>query len=264
MLKKIVRFVYYLLWQNTFLRRVLKKISSAYIGFKYRKVFAIAIEKAVNNNLIVKVSLDDNLAGKSLLASRLTKIFGSIVNVNGIDVYRRPAAIIEIPKCMDEYYKLIGDKSRNMLRKCKKEGFIFDHFVWNDRLDDIFKINVSKPVRQGRIMDRAYREYPKKCNYCGEPFKVLHIGAWRGQVVVGYIELYVFGNFAMINRILGHSDFLKYGIMNGLIENLVLYGLNSGEYVYINYLDMVNYQHNTLASFKFRVGFREYAIARVL
>jgi hypothetical protein len=73
---------------------------------------------------------------------------------------------------------------------------------------------------------------------------------------VGYVELYIYGNFAMINRILGHKDYLKFGIMNIMVKECVQYAI-SNNIKYINYLTMQNKNNNSLSAFKKRVGFRE-------
>lgn len=79
------------------------------------------------------------------------------------------------------------------------------------------------------------------------------------EKLVGYVELYIYGNFAMTNRILGHKEYLKFGVMNLIVKKCVEYGIeNSIEY--INYLTMQNRKNNSLSAFKYRVGFREYSL----
>ena len=109
-------------------------------------------------------------------------------------------------------------------------------------------------------MDSAYIEYPKRVeNSDIEDFKIRHIGAFIEEQLVGYIELYIYGNFAMTNRILGHKEYLKFGVMNLMIKQAVEYAIED-KIEYINYLTMQNRKSNSLSAFKYRVGFREYSL----
>jgi hypothetical protein len=63
----------------------------------------------------------------------------------------------------------------------------------------------------------------------------------------------------MINRILGHKEHLKYGIMNLMIKKSVEL-LIEEDIAYLNYLSMQNRKNNSLSAFKNRVGFREYSL----
>ena len=104
-------------------------------------------------------------------------------------------------------------------------------------------------------MDKNYLEYPKQIDYFGEgDFKIVHIGAYdlMNQKLVGYVELYIYGNFAMVNRILGHKQYLKLGIMNLIIKKCVEYAIEN-KIEYINYLAMQNKKNNSLSAFKYRV-----------
>jgi len=179
------------------------------------------------------------------------KSFGELINVDGYRLYFYPIAIIKIPKNMDIYLKLIGAKSRNMNKKAEKNGIDCKIIEWNNYLEDIYKINTSSQVRQGREMDITNEDI--------EDFKIRYIGAFKDNILVGYIELYIYGNFAMTNRILGHRDYLKYGVMNLMIKKCVEYGIDN-EIEYINYLSMLNKRNNSLSAFKYRVGFREYSL----
>ena len=147
-----------------------------------------------------------------------------------------------------------------MNKKAEKNGIDCKIIEWNNYLEDIYKINTSSQVRQGREMDKVYLEYPKKVtNEDIEDFKIRYIGAFKDNILVGYIELYIYGNFAMTNRILGHRDYLKYGVMNLMIKKCVEYGIDN-KMEYINYLSMLNKRNNSLSAFKYRVGFREYSL----
>ncbi len=194
------------------------------------------------------------------LKELLYSAFGGVMQVDGYSFYYYPVAIIKTPREIEEYLKLIGAKSRNMNKKAQKSGIVCRVFQWNEWLDDIYTINTSSMVRQGREMDKAYLEYPKEVKIMQEgDFRVEHIGAFREEKLIGYIELYIYGNFAMTNRILGHKEYLKFGVMNLIFKEVVVFAIKEG-IEYINYLTMENRENNSLSAFKYRVGFREYSL----
>ena len=201
-----------------------------------------------------------NRARYGILKELLLKAFGGVMQVDGYRFYYYPVAIIKTPREIEEYLKLIGAKSRNMNKKAQKSGIECREFEWNSKLDDIYEINTSSLVRQGRQMDQAYLEYPKRVELLAEgDFRIKHIGAFKEERLIGYIELFIYGNFAMTNRILGHKEYLKFGVMNLLFKEVVSFAIEDG-IEYINYLTMENRENNSLSAFKYRVGFRDYSL----
>src|SRR5208337_3108174 len=69
-----------------------------------------------------------------------------------------PLALLRIPSTHGEYLKEIGPKTRNMIRKAEQKGYEFKEFNWNDHLDEIYEINISKDARQSESMRGWYRE----------------------------------------------------------------------------------------------------------
>jgi hypothetical protein len=198
---------------------------------------------------------------RMFLKSLLYKTFGGDIEISGQRFYFHPVAVIEKPESTESYRKLIGAKSRNMLKKAYKNGVVCQCFDWNEKRDEIFDIHRSSMKRQGKRMSDAYLRYPEEIKIVSEKdFRIVHIGAFIENRLVGYIELYIYGNFAMTNRILGHKAYLKYAIMNALIEKSVAYMIEQ-DIAYLNYLTMQNRKQNSLSSFKYRVGFREYSLA---
>ncbi|MBN1338012.1 MAG: hypothetical protein JXA03_01740 [Bacteroidales bacterium] len=215
------------------------------------------------NKKIVTVEVNDTIL-KRKLAGIFYKSFHRPVLVSGNSIYFYPAAVIEIPGSYDEYSNLIGYKSRNMIKKAEKNRILYRAFSWNDYLNDIFMVNTSAVFRQGRRMDRPYRQYPKAVEYPqnGE-FKIIHIGGFLDVQLIGYIELYVYGNIAMTNRILGHMNFLNNGLVNGLFGFVIEYAIRNHSFRYLNYLTMLNEKSDRLSAFKYRVGFRNYSIKQL-
>ena len=226
---------------------------------KYKKYNLLTHKKNISEGKLVNIKCQ-NKEKYEFLKNILKKSFGGIIKVDKYDLYFHPIAIIKKPNNINEYLKLIGAKSRNMIKKAQKNQIECKLFEWNDFLDDIYDINTSSLIRQGRKMDDAYFKYPEPIKIKNEEdFQIIHIGAFSDGKLIGYIELYVYGNFAMTNRILGHKKYLKLGIMNLLfyktIETLI-----EKEIEYLNYLTMQNKENNSLSAFKYRVGFREYSL----
>jgi len=242
---------------------LIKVLPNFFIGYlvkqKYRTRNIEIHKQNIQLGNLVEVKCLNNQRYNNL-KKIVKKSFGALIDIDIYTLYFYPIAVIKIPKNIDIYLKLIGAKSRNMNKKAEKNGIDCKVIEWNNYLEDIYKINTSSQVRQGREMDKVYLEYPKKVtNEDIEDFKIRYIGAFKDNILVGYIELYIYGNFAMTNRILGHRDYLKYGVMNLMIKKCVEYGIDN-KIEYINYLSMLNKRNNSLSAFKYRVGFREYSL----
>jgi hypothetical protein len=76
----------------------------------------------------------------------------------GTVLLRHPIALLSIPATYDAYLSSVGQKTRNMIRRARKEGFSFHDFAWNDYLDDIYAINTSKAMRSSGVMRGWYNE----------------------------------------------------------------------------------------------------------
>ena len=226
---------------------------------KYKKYNEEIHKQNIKCNQIIEIKCNNNEKYKQL-KNIVAKSFSGVLDINRYKFYFHPIAIICIPDSIEIYLKNIGAKSRNMNKKAEKNSIFCKVFDWNEKLDEIFEINKSSPIRQGREMDKLYIQYPKKLKSTNiDDYSIVHIGAFVEKKLVGYVELYIYGNFAMTNRILGHKNYLKFGVMNLMIKKCVEYAIeNSIEY--INYLTMQNIKYNSLSAFKKRVGFREYSL----
>lgn len=229
------------------------------VKIKYKKENTLIHNDNIKNKKVIEIKCK-NVVKYNKLKIMLNKSFNGILSVGKYKIYFNPIAIINIPKKMDIYLKDIGAKSRNMNKKAEKNNITSKTFNWNDKLDDIFEINTSSLNRQGRVMDKSYTNYPEEIKFSKQDdFSIVWIGAFTDVKLIGYIELYNYGNFAMTNRILGHKDYLKFGVMNLMIKECVQYGIDNN-IEYINYLTMQNRKSSSLSAFKNRVGFREYSL----
>ena len=159
--------------------------------------------------------------------------------------------------------KSIGPKGRNMLRKAQKNSYCVRPIEYDEHLDEIFAINTSKKERQGRPMDAAYRRYPQRRSAAlrrlGIEYHCFGCFEQSSGKLVAYAGFYRFGRLFRIDKVLGHGEHLRYGIMNLLFAELAGLLAASHPNSYLNYLTM-----NTLGDFKARLGFAPYNLIYLL
>lgn len=121
-------------------------------------------------------------------------------------------------------------------KKADKQGYYCKQFAWGNHIPDIVEINQSKETRSGGKMRAAYQRSveelggpPKKEKKVASPKCPLHTtfcwgifehrdGYSQGDIVtneklLAYIKLKRIGNYSVYTSILGHGDYLCYGIM---------------------------------------------------
>jgi hypothetical protein len=129
---------------------------------------------------------------------------------------------------------ITGGNTGKEMRKTARKGYYCESFEPLDHIIDLVEINFSKPIRQKRPMDGSYlytkdklasyyqRTYQKGiCPY----HYVQHYGVFtKDKKLVGMVQLIRNGELCYYNRIIGHGDYLKDGIMYFLhfyIQNLI-------------------------------------------
>lgn len=162
------------------------------------------------------------------------------------------------------YRELIGAKSRNMLKRADTIGIGCRQINHDDHLDDLYRINRSKPVRSGGPMRPAYLQRPpligRELELCE-----LHRSTWAGAFLNGelraYAHLVIVNQLALVNTILGEGPFMSgTGLMNQLVHYLVATCGALGTVRYLNYLTLQG--PAGLVHFKTSVGFRSTPIER--
>jgi hypothetical protein len=142
-------------------------------------------------------------------------------------------------------------------RRCLKLGYLFKPFNPNAEIDAIFEINTSSTERQGREMDESYMqlvaEWPND-----EVNNWFGIYSKEGKLVA-YVWAYVVGEMVLINRILGHGDYLKENVMYLLMTNVVSTFVNDNRINFIMY-DTFGKFENGLVMFKKRIGFKPFTV----
>lgn len=148
-------------------------------------------------------------------------------------------------------------------KKSDKMGFVCKRFNHRLFIPDIVEINYSKEIRSGGPMKPAYRRsveemggYPTSYLEFGWPDCPIHYHIFWGifqpqqgrllgdvqvdEKLLGYINFRRIGNMAMYSQILGHGDYLNYGIMYKLHFS-ILEWIFSQENEYTNGIEHILY-----------------------
>lgn len=137
--------------------------------------------------------------------------------------------LYKLPKTLEEYTKRISGKNGTgyFSRRCKKMGYYTKFFVQGDFLDELYQINTSSNVRQGRQMSKQYlekveKEEEKKC--------IKYFGVFsKDDQLVGYIKLVITEQLYIISKLLGHKDYMNDGIMYLILNDLTTYLIEEGK-----------------------------------
>lgn len=137
-------------------------------------------------------------------------------------------------------------------RKAARRGHNFCKIDRNKYAEDIALIESSREIRQGKKMPEGYGKiisYDDKSNY--EYYGVLY-----EDKLVGYVNIGIYGNFALIDRLLGHSDYLNDGIMYLMLTRVAKNFITS--HVGVDYLIYDTWYGGLpgLRNFKAKLGFK--------
>ena len=163
-------------------------------------------------------------------------------------------------KSYDEWWKNIGKKTRNMIRKAEKVGIKTDEAVANDKLaEGIWKIFNETPIRQGRgfphygiSLDDVKRNLESFPNST-------YVGAYLQNELAGFIHLIHGDHLTIISQLLSLQRYWDKAVNNALMAKAMEFCAN-------NHIEWVMYgrmgNHPTLDSFKESNGFRKLLLAR--
>jgi hypothetical protein len=168
-------------------------------------------------------------------------------------------ALMEI-KSYDTWWKDIGKKTRNMVRRSEKSGLKVSVVQPNDKLaDGIWKIFNETPIRQ----ERAFSHY-------GESLELVKvnmysarnnsfIGAYLDGELTGFIQILYGDSIAIISNILSLQVHWDKSVNNALLAKAVEVCALKGER-WLMYGRIGN--HPSLDRFKENNGFKKFPIAR--
>lgn len=185
---------------------------------------------------------------------------GSILSLGEADVGQRPAAALGV--CAydeaDDYEAAVGRLSKRKVlhdvRRAERRGYRFAPFEPRQRVEEIERINKSKPVRSGGRMKPAYQrtagEILEELNTddtAAPGTCALHfdhwVGAFKGSVarevsgtnaqdgeeLYAYLRIRRFGDYVVYGQVLGDQMALPDGVMNFLHVSLVRDVLSADE-----------------------------------
>jgi hypothetical protein len=142
-------------------------------------------------------------------------------------------------------------------RRAERAGYQFRAIDPHDYIESIQAIHTSTPVRQGKTMASAYlnplKSYPQNSQNT-------YFGLFKDQELVAYLWCVRSGELITLNRLLGHADYLKDGIM----YQLVISGIRDifkmkNRPAFIMYDTLLGASEG-LSLFKKRLGFKPYRV----
>lgn len=147
----------------------------------------------------------------------------------------RLCSVLPMPLDLDEW-RAEHRTARKRAKRCERLGYRFEQIDRREYRDDIFRINTSAPVRQGRPMSSGYLERP---SYSENPVlcdrhHVYTYGVLHGEKLVAYLWLYRSGELALVSSILGHAGHLGNDVMYLLVEGAIDDQIDEGGFLVYN------------------------------
>ncbi len=173
-------------------------------------------------------------------------------------------ALLAIPERYVDYLRT-PDRShlRREVNRATRAGFTFARIDPLARLDEVLAINGSAEVRQGRPMHPAYMDEQVVRSYFGRASDVFGVTDAAG-VLRAYLCLRTCGEVACVERLLGHADALKQGVMwvllTGAIQELIESRLDAGQPTWLMY-DMFPGASPGMRQFKHWIGCEPYKVS---
>ena len=140
-------------------------------------------------------------------------------------------------------------------KKAQARGYTVAEIDRNRYIDDIYHINTSLTMRQGRPMDAAYLERHEHYE-AQQNFRYYGVLNAKGRLVA-YCNIGIYGDFAATDQVLGYKN--NDGVMYLLLMEIVCRLIAEGKLSYFMYDTYLGAQPG-LRSFKQRLGFQPYRI----
>src|SRR6185369_10913655 len=142
-----------------------------------------------------------------------------------IDHYSRGVSVLEVPETLDDWLAA-HRTARKRAARSQRLGYRFDRVDYSQHSDDIFEINTSVEMRQGRPMSAGYREWrqhsPLPTFPCDQHYTRTY-GVLERDRLRAYLTLHRSGVLAMVSMILGHHDHqpndIMYLLFRGVVED---------------------------------------------
>jgi CO dehydrogenase/acetyl-CoA synthase epsilon subunit len=160
----------------------------------------------------------------------------------------------------EDWWKVIGKKTRNMIRKAEKSGIKVQIAQVDEKLaEGIWKIYNETPIRQERGFPHYGTSLDKVKNMVFSSRDSTFIGAYLQDELVGFIQLVHGEKIAVISQILSLQKHWDKAVNNALIAKTVEFCAQEGV-PWIMYGRMGN--HPSLDRFKQNNGFTQFQLNR--
>jgi len=160
----------------------------------------------------------------------------------------------------EEWWKAVGKKTRNMVRKAKKSGVTTKLTEPSEKLaKGIWKIYNETPIRQRRAFPHYGITLEKVRKAVIKSKNCSYIGAYYSGELVGFIHLIYGDNIAVMSQILSLKKHWNKAVNNALIAKAVEVCAEKS-IPWLMYGRMGN--HPSLDKFKTNNGFSEFPITR--
>lgn len=159
----------------------------------------------------------------------------------------------------DKWWKAIGKKTRNMIRKAEKNGVTVAVVKPDERLaKGIWKIYNETPIRQGRAFPHYGISLENVKSIINEHNSEL-IGAYLQNELIGFIQLIHGDNLSVISQILSLQQHWDKAVNNAMIAKVVEICAQRN-IVWVMYGRMGN--HPSLDNFKLNNNFIKFTFTR--
>ncbi|MGB9675850.1 MAG: hypothetical protein ACPL0C_01505 [Candidatus Bathyarchaeales archaeon] len=160
----------------------------------------------------------------------------------------------------EDWWKAIGKKTRNMIRKAEKSGIKVQIAQVDERLaEGIWKIYNETPIRQERVFPHYGTPLETVKNMVLSSRNSTFIGAYLQEELVGFIQLVHGEKIAVISQILSLQKHWDKAVNNALIAKTVEFCVQKGV-PWVMYGRMGN--HPSLDRFKQNNGFMQFQLNR--
>jgi CO dehydrogenase/acetyl-CoA synthase epsilon subunit len=160
----------------------------------------------------------------------------------------------------DEWWRDIGKKTRNMVRKAKKSGVMTKVNTADEELaEGICKIYNETPIRQGRAFPHYGVDLSTVKRRVGSSKSSTFIGAYLEDELAGFIQLVHGDSIAIISQILSLQKHWNKAINNALLAKAVEVCVRK-QVKWLMYGRMGN--HPSLDRFKLNNGFTRLSLVR--
>jgi hypothetical protein len=168
-------------------------------------------------------------------------------------------ALLQVPS-YDEWWRNIGKKTRNMVRKAEKNGVIIRISAADEALvEGVLKIYNETPVRQGRAFPHYGVKLPTVQRIVASQKNSTFIAAYLEDELAGFIQLVHGDNIAIISQILSLQKHWDKAVNNALLAKAIEV-CASRKVKWLMYGRMGN--HPSLDRFKQNNGFARFSLTR--